>query len=264
MDKAAIDSIVTLALQAHAAGDLKTFTPAILVNGQPLSIEHLQEGRARFRGVFATSMVSEYVNYIKAHTGGEGFIDPDVCAARVFLNLGTKETPGHGDWIAALNLKPTAAFAALLAMNAQRKAQRELVEWVEDWAANLEAMNQGGTVIGIATALPELRNLKIKAVAETTHQDRDLGATRTALEDIEASSAGGIPSHLIFNTEPYAGFAKRSIKMRVSVITGEKPAIVLRIVGKEQLEEDIAREFKEILLRDIGAAATLTIGAFKP
>jgi uncharacterized protein YfdQ (DUF2303 family) len=38
----------------------------------------------------------------------------------------------------------------------------------------------------------------------------------------------------------------------------------LRIVGKEQAEEDIAQEFKTLLQDQIGESAALTIGKFSP
>ncbi|MNY48153.1 hypothetical protein D3C86_1834630 [compost metagenome] len=43
---------------------------------------------------------------------------------------------------------------------------------------------------------------------------------------------------------------------------GEKPVLVLRWIGEEQLREDLAQEFKEVVQQEVGGAAKLTIGSF--
>jgi uncharacterized protein YfdQ (DUF2303 family) len=117
----------------------------------------------------------------------------------------------------------------------------------------------------VGIALQAIRNLTITAVKESTHIDRDLGATRSTLEEVEAKSKSAkIPPHLVFSTIPYQGFAPRDFRLRLSVLTGEKPRLVLRIVGREAIEEEIAQEFKTILLREIGDSATMVIGSFSP
>lgn len=264
MDESAIHAIRDLAIEAAGKNRLDTDTPTIIIGGVVQSLEKFELLRSRFRGKFATTVLADYIQYVKEQGGGPSFIDHKAGAATTFFNLGTKEQPGHGDWVARLMLEPTAGYAAILKQNGQRVPQRALVEWVEDWSPSLSAISKTGEVTGIAPALAALRELKIQQKRETTHSDRDLGATRTALEDIEASSEAGIPSHIVFSVEPYAGFQARQFQMRVSIITGDHPAIVLRLVGQEAMQESIAQEFKDLLRAGIGDAASLTIGEFTP
>lgn len=263
MQAEAIKRIEQLALRADERHVLKEHIPALILDNKVVTIEHLQEGRSRFRGTMSTSVLSEFVAYVKRHPGGSGFIDHKQVKATTFLNLGTQAAPGHADWKAVLNLEPTAAYAALLQIEGAPQSQRSLVEWIEDWSANLSAMKDG-QIISTTAALAAIREVTIEAKRSQTSTDRDLGASKSSLEEIEARAKGGMPSHLLFQTSPYLGLVSREFRLRISVITGERPALVLRIVGKEQEQEDIAQEFKAKLIDEIGDAATLTIGSFSP
>jgi len=265
MDATAINRIADLGVDSALANRLDTHVPAVIVNGNIQTLEHLLEGRRRFRGAFSTSSLTEFAMYIKANPGGSGFIDPKKCTAQVFLNLGTATMPGHADWTASLALEATAAYAALVRINGQPQQQRQLVEWIEDWAHLLQVQfGDGDEPKPINAALPAIRNLTIQASKEVTHTDKDFGASRSALEQIEAKAAGGIPSHLIFTATPYPGFQLRDFRLRLSVVTGDKPYLTLRIVGAEAIAEDIAREFKSLLLEQIGDSASMVLGMFKP
>lgn len=265
MDQSTIEKIESLVLSG--ARPLTTPFPAMLVpNGVSIkSLECFQPLRNRFRGSFETSVLSEFAAYVRANPKGAGFIaDGDNLAARVFFNLGDAADPGHADWTATLNVKPTAAWHALMAIDGKRLSQRELAEWIEDWSDNVIALDSSEDLVPLTQAVAAIRNITISAKSEVGHAERDFGATRTALEDIEAKAAAGMPKLLTFDAEPALGFDNRTVRLRVAVITGEKPALTLRIVGKEALLEDMRREFRELVLREIGDAAVMTIGSFNP
>lgn len=267
MDQSTIEKIESLVLSG--ARPLTTPFPAMLVpNGVSIkSLECFQPLRNRFRGSFATSVLSEFAAYVRANPKkGAGFIaDFDgSLEAKVFFNLGDAADPGHADWTASLNVKPTAAWAALMAIDGKRLSQRELAEWIEDWSDNMAALNSADEGMHLSMAIAAIRSITISAKSEVGHSERDFGAARTALEDIEAKSAGGLPKFLVFEAQPALGFQARTVRLRVAVITGEKPALTLRIVGKEALLEDMRREFRELVLREIGDAAVMTIGSFNP
>jgi uncharacterized protein YfdQ (DUF2303 family) len=252
--------IADLSVQAAKANRIYTDTPAVLHNGNIVSLEKLNNFRSRFRGAFGTSVLSEFAAYLKANPGGVGFIDPKMCTAKMFLNLGTPGLPGHADWTATLWLDNTAAFAAVLAIDGRQQSQRSLVEWMEDWSGNLRQVD-GGSISGVVSLV---RALTIKSNSEVTHTDKDFGAKKSALEEIEARSTSAIPTHVNFRCAPHVGFQDRDFPLRLSIITGEKPALVLRIVSKEALFEEIANEFKDLLIKAVGDAASMTIGSFDP
>lgn len=263
MELATLKLIIEQALQANGRHVLGEHTPALILDNKLVSIEHLQEGRSRFRGSMSTTVLSEFIGYVKRHTGGEVFIDPKKPNATAFLNLGTKDKPGHADWKASLALAPTAAFAALLAIEGKPLPQRDLVEWIEDWVSFLSARRDGAE-ISITEAVTAIREVTIETSKQTTNTDRDFGASKSSLEQIEARAKGGMPTHLLFRVTPYLGLQTRDFVLRISVMSQAAPALALRIVGKEQAEEDIAQEFKTVLQTAIDADANLTIGSFAP
>ena len=71
----------------------------------------------------------------------------------------------------------------------------------------------------------------------------------SAMEKIEAKNKESLPSLIKFQCVPYHHLSLREFHVRLSVLTsGEKPMISLRIVKLEQMEEDIAEEFKSMLV----------------
>lgn len=273
MDESTISKIESLVLAA--VRPLDTQFPAILVptpNGgaSVKSLEDHQPHRNRFRGTYGTNVLSEFAAYVKANPGGQGFIQASSdLAATVFFNLGDQVAAGHGDWRAILKPEATAAYHAALTVDVRPNVltQRELAEWCEDWAGNLfGGTTSDGSPVSLTAAVAAIRNVKFSAKAEAQHNDRDFGATKTTLESIEATAAGGdqLPAKLELRAVPFLGFQERTILLRVALITGDKPGFKLRIVGKEALFEDLAREFRERLLTEIGDAATMLIGSFDP
>lgn len=236
-----------LVANGNEANHIGTDTPALLINGKIVDIEHLQEGRSRYRGRFSTSVMAEFAAYLRNKPGAELFVSPEVARATAYLNLGTQDSPGHGDWAAVLTLKNTAAYQAAVNADGRNVTQRELAEWAEDWAACLTAVRDDESV-NLGTAIAAIRNINIVAKKDVGHQDSNFGAKRSALEEIEAKGAGGLPTHFVITTPPHIGFAERAIKLRLSVITGDAPRLCLRIVAKEALQESIQIEFKERLL----------------
>jgi uncharacterized protein YfdQ (DUF2303 family) len=266
MNESHVNAIASLAREGMLPLKLgiDTDVPAVVLGGKIESLEQYMNERTRFRGAFTTSVIDDFAQYVGAHGGGEGFVDPKACVAKVFLNLGNVDKPGRGDWTATLKLEPTAAFAAVLAVNGKRFEQRALVEWIEDWSDLLQASTPGSERVSIAAVLPAFRDITIAQKRESTHTERDMGATRTALEDIEAKSREAIPTHLAFRAAPYVDFDTREFILRVSIFTGDKPQIGLRIVGIEQQQESISAEFKTKLQNAVGDKAKLLLGAFTP
>lgn len=283
MDGSAISTIQQTAIEAAKANLLDTFMPVVVLRAQSgqqylQSIEAFAEHRSRFRGTFETASIEDFKRYVVARPGGDGFIDPDKMSASVIFNLmdgepGGLRPPGHGDHRAVLTLKPTAAFAALLDFTGPRMAtpQKDFGLWIEDWADHLEAdyaerpdtLKTASDRRGIKQALTAIRKLTIKASNETTHTDRDFGGSRSALDDVEASSANVLPLGFRFTCTPYEGLDEVGAYLRLVVLTdGDKPAFKLRWRQREANIEAIGQDFKQALSHDIGDTATMLLGAF--
>jgi len=248
-------------------------------NEKITSLEGYAPLRNRFRGSLSTNVLSELVSYTKKRqkiiseapdqktfdTIISGFINASSLSAKMFFNLGDVEYPGHADDTANLSMIPLAAYAALNKINGQRLEQREAAEWMEEWNSYLGATGAGGSYISISNAINSIRKIKITEKRETETQARNLGHTKTALEEIDAKNDDGLPEFLSFQCTPYLGFAVREFRLRVSIITSkDSPQIIFRILGKEQSDEDLGIEFKEKLFTELEGIADLTIGTFTP
>lgn len=279
MDSTAINRIGELAVSAEKANRLGTPTAALILgNGggaqRVESIEQLQATRARFRGKFATAQLQDLADYVVARTKNnvrapgqvQGFIDTADMSAKVFFNLGDDSLPGHADHTAALKLKPTAAYAALLAATARPLDQRALHDFVEDWRDLIVPLFDGAPdATRLANTLAAIRDITIETARKVNLVERDMGATRSAMETVDARSSLTLPGGFEFTASPYEGLAVRTFRLRLGVNTGgDKVALVLRIQQAEQVTEQIARDFRTRLAALLGTACPLTLGTFTP
>lgn len=272
MDSTAIKAIEDLAVSA--ADTVQSHMPEGLVvapAGFHLhDTEKFDLGRRRFRGAFATTSIDSFAQYVRKEAEGRvgvrGFIDAERFAAQVFLNLHESAGQvGHADWTASLGLPKTAAYAAALAVDGKQLEQRDLIDWLEDWGANVTAIaDQEGIAMSLAQAITAFRTLEFKAKQDRTHVEDDYRTSASAFEEVEAKAKGAQPSRITFTCTPYLGLPDVALTYRVGVLTEGKPRLVLRIVGREALLEDVVKTFESVLDEKLGDAAELTIGTFKP
>ena len=268
LSKEAIQLVTDTALMA-AGKSLNTYSPtAILPEGaKVVDLEKYQIGRSRFRGVLATNSLVDFSAYVKerAAEGARGFIDQDEMACTLIFNLGTDVAPGHADDRAVLRLKASAGYKAVQAVPGRSMSQKELSDWIEDWNASLNAADDAGQQMSIVKAIAAVRTITIKASSESDHAISETRTSRSAMDQIEATSKETLPASLVFSVVPYEGLSVRNITLRVSVITsGAQPMLKLRWIGEEVQREEIAQEFKTVLQEKIGNAAPLSLGAFDP
>ena len=242
-------TVASLSLEAIE----KSLCPAIVLPNEfkVSSLENLQEGRFRFRGEMKTTSISDFVKYSIKNAIDEGvscFIDADEMSAKTIFNIGTIGEPGHADNTALVKLKQTSPFAALLKIDGVKHRQKELAEWLEDWRDYLIAFDADGNVLDIKQAISAVRRITIESTRSAEHEDHDFSAKRSVLENVEARSKDVMPTAFQFTCTPYDELKERSIKLRYSVLTGgDVPVLVLRIVQLENLEEQIAQEFRNLL-----------------
>jgi uncharacterized protein YfdQ (DUF2303 family) len=234
-------------------------------NFNVVDLERFQAGRTRFRGTFSTHSLADYSAYVveRAAPAARGFIDQDSMSCIVLFNIGTAEEPGHADDRAVLRLKASAAFAAVQAVCGQNLAQKAMSDWIEDWNQHLSATDENGQTMTIAKAIAAVRTITVKASSESDHAVGETRASRSTMDQIEASSKETLPAWLDFKVIPFEGLAEQVIRLRVSVITGgAQPVLKLRWIGEEAQREAIAQEFKAVLDDKVGTAAKLSLGTF--
>lgn len=252
---------------AAAGKTLETDTPTVLVpeSVQIISLEKYQDGRSRFRGTYSTDSLADFGGYVvdRGHALAQGFVDQKAMACKVFFNLGDEDKPGHADDTAVLKLLPTAAYQAVSAIGGKGLSQKDLSDWIEDWSLNLKVFDQAGEEVKLAKAIAGVRNITVKGTTESDHSVGETRSSRSAMEQIEASSKETIPANLVFSTVPYEGLASRDFTFRLSIITsGSQPVLKLRWIGEEVQREEIAQEFKGVLQSLVEDKAVLRIGSF--
>lgn len=251
--------------QLQANNTLETIKELSIRSAVPLhkdvtiqDLEPFMPWRRRYRGEMVTTQIDQFAEYTN-RTAGEVransakpatvpcFVDPDNMTAKVFFDLGTVEFPGHADFTARLNLPKTAAFEELLGKNGRALDQKELAEWLEDWAPQLKVTSETGEPLNLAAAVGAVRRITIGAKSESSSEERTFGGRRSVMSEVEAQNKDTLPAFVEFTCEPYHGLQERTFRLRVSLITSEKPRLVMRIVRLEHHQEEMAKEFREHL-----------------
>lgn len=232
-------------------------------------VEQYFNYRRRARGTMATTSIEDFAVYTKQHIDeapSHIFVDPSEMAATAILNMGSTSQPGHTDNRAKLALKRTAAYQALMAVSGSQLTQDRAAEFLEDWAVNIYCVNENGA-IARKHAVAAIRKITIESSAKVESAVNQLSASKSAFEAIAASSIDPIPQEIHFVCQPYHGLPDRTFSLRLSVVTGAKPLIVLRLIKQEQHEEEMANEFAELVrnsFADDQSKALVMIGTYKP
>lgn len=221
--------------------------------------------RRRARGTMSTAYVAPFAQYAisYAETGAAVFVDAEHMAATAVLDLGTKEVAGHADHRAKLAPVKTAAYAALLGVNGRPQNQQATAEFIEDWAsvARLQFFNADGD-IPQGKALAAIRRITVEALRKVESEEQQLSANRTAFESVKASSQEPIPTTIYYTCKPYADLEERTFVLRLSILTNEKPALVLRIQNLEAHVEAMGNELAQLVQQAMGGALPVLLGSY--
>lgn len=271
LDGNAIQEVQKLAIAGLSIGNIDaTECPTALIpqNAQVESLERFNTLRFRFRGALSTTSIDDFVRYSVGYavfdTPARCFIDADNMSARSIFNIGTLDRPGHADNVAGITLKKTAPFRALLQIDGERLKQKQIAEWLEDWSDYLLAFDAEGGTMPISQAAQAVRRITIQQATQQDHEDGDFSGKKSLMQSVEASSKDVMPVAFEFKCVPYEGLSERAFSLRNSLLTGDEPRFVLRIVQLEAQEEAIANEFRDMLIGKFdGEPVETFIGNFK-
>jgi uncharacterized protein YfdQ (DUF2303 family) len=271
LDSSAIKQVKDLVLSGYHLADVQGLacpTAILPENTAVASLEKFSLERFRFRGAMDTTSINDFVRYAIGYANTElnarCFIDAENMRARSIFNIGTLDNPGHADNISTIQLKKTAPFSALLAINGDRLNQKQIAEWLEDWSDFLTAFDANGETMSIAQAAQAVRRVNIKQVSESAHEDEDFSGKKSLMESVEASSKDVMPVAFEFKCVPYEGLTERRFSLRNSLLKSGEPMFVLRVVQLEAQEEAIANEFRDLLIEKFdGKPVETFIGNFK-
>ena len=205
-------------------------------------LEKFNLNRFRFRGALSTASIDDFTRYSKdlADEGTRCFIDADNMRAVSVLNLGTIDESGHAD-----------------------NSQKSLAEWIEDWADYLVGFDANGDAIQATKAAAAVRKITIEANQTADFEDNDFSGKRSLMESVEAKTKDIMPVAFEFKCVPFEGLKERPFKLRLSIITGDRPVLVLRIIQLEAVQEEMANEFRDLLVEKFKDSKVETfIGTF--
>lgn len=210
-------------------------------------LESYMSNRRRLRGTMTTSCVEDFIAYSvkNKEPGASIFIDADSMSASAVLNIGTTDKPGHADNVAKLTAYTTAAYAALTEINGMQRTQRDIAEFIEDWAANISCMHNGED-LPTPKAASAVRNITIDMARKIESEERSLSASKSTMDSVTASSKDTLPTEIRFKCVPFKDMTERTFALRLSVITSrELPALCLRIIKLEEHKEQMAYEMAD-------------------
>lgn len=271
LDSGTFQQVKELVLSGYHLNDIPGLAcpTTILPDGTTVaSLERFALERFRFRGAMDTTSIDDFVRYSVAYAQEEEkarcFIDADNMLARSIFNIGTLDNPGHADNVASIKLKKTAPFRALLAINGDRLSQKQIAEWLEDWSDFLLAFDAEGETMDISKAAQAVRRVTIQQTNQADHEDSDFAGRKSLMQSVEASSKDVMPVAFEFKCIPYEGLGERRFSLRNSLLKSGEPVFVLRIVQLEAQEEEMANEFRDLLIAQFDDKPVETfIGNFK-
>lgn len=256
MDKSAIEQIqqsANIPAMIDALNIIETDNPVILTpdNFNLIDLERHMEFRTNYRYSFETTSIKDFIKYCSDYdqAGACCFVNQDYMSARTIFDLGTVDEPLHQDNKAKLLIKRTAAYVALLAVNGSKMSQKDASDFIEDWADELIIYSTTGDAMSPTQAAASLRDLTIEAAREVNSKVADYSESMSTMEKVEAKNKESLPGEIKFRCMPYLHLKERFFVIRVSLLTsGDRPALTFRIIKLDSITEEIAEEFKDILV----------------
>ena len=229
-------------------------------------LEPYLSNRRRARGTMTTSNLVSFGSYVKANQeqGAVVFVDKETMSAVAVLNLGTPDGPGQADNKAVIKSEKTAAYKALLMYaSGQGHAQKEVAEFIEDWAGHIDCFAENGIEIKTSQGVAAVRKITIESMRKLESEEKSLGATKSAFESVQASSTESLPTVIRFVCAPYDEFDQRVFMLRLGVLTGEAtPKVNLRIIKLEEHQEEMAAELAGMVRNEFDNEIPVILGSY--
>jgi len=262
-----LEGITKCGVEVQGTNHKKIFVP----DGINLtSIEKMNKYRDRFRGTMGTMSIDSFSDYVAKFSEKTAppscFVRSQEPVANVIFDIGDIENPEHCEHQAKLSLRQTADYARVLSVNSNELTQYGMAAFMEDYAHCLKAVDAEGEPMDIPKAILAVRRVTIDANSKSEHQVNQLSTTRSALEQITATSNGEpLPAWVTFTCAPYLGLSDREFPMRLAL--GESrdsaPRLTLTIADLEGIQEKIQEEFKDLVSSKMPEDVNTYIGNFE-
>lgn len=214
-------------------------------------LDQYMPNRAFYQFNYNTHSIDDFASYAEEfdQDGAKCFLDSENMRAKAIFDIGSEEAPLHQLHKAKIELNKTSAYSKLLSVSGQQYSQRDAAEFIEDWADFLVIATESGEALTAAQAAQALSKMTIDSARQLKSEVGNFSESMSAMERVDVANAERMPANITFTCTPYIGLDKREFVLRVSILTsGDKPKVVFRIVSLEIHKEDIANEFKDLLI----------------
>lgn len=270
MDGSAIKELVELAVAANTGVAIGYNDNALALPDNMVihDIEKYAETPARFRGTFTTNAIDHFVKYASKYYDLDSsalYLDTDAMSALAVFDLGSPDSPLHGDCRAIIKSESTLEFQVVQNAVSNWKPQEAAIDWLEDWLPNLSTQSDASMM----SVIHALRSIRVTADNAKENIVSEFFTSKSALEKIEAkSTVGDIPNTLFFTCVPYSfSDQPRVFPLRVKIkTTKDGVSIAFSCTVLAQIFEQIRQEFEAELtqkLKDAGVDIQIYVGSFK-
>lgn len=214
-------------------------------------LERFRTAPRRMRQKFRTERIEDFIHYVEnsRNTATAVYVSPDGSTARAIIDHGTHDDPEWGEHIADLVLARTPAYKAMRELCGSARSQQQLIDYLEDWACDgLIQSFHNDTELSSGAAIAAIRKVTLNASASSTHEEGDMRAKRSRLEEIAAQGAeGNLPTRFVLLAPMYVGLDVRDFHVRLGITSIDDrvergPAFRLRILREELIRQAIAEE----------------------
>lgn len=251
--------------ERHAHAD-----SVILINKNTnlIDLDQFADGKRRKTGEYTTHSVADFVRFVKDETTPEDckiFVNADLMKATAFLNYGAKGfEQGKLDYKAVIELKMTPVFQKLVNLHHNTVSQRDLIDFLTDYAPVLTPVNSQGETINIGNAINALRQIKIDETKNTQNDVQNFGETRSTFENVKARTADdNMPVIFEVDDACYQSLPKTEISLRlvIKAVDG-KPFFKLMINAIDLLQLERAETFVKMINNDLAGEFDVLLGGF--
>ena len=241
---------------------------AVNKNTNLIDMEQFEDGKRRKTGMYKTHSVADFVRFVKDETTPEHckiFVDSDAMKATAFLNYGAEGfEQGKLDYKAVIELKMTPVFQKLVNLHHNTVSQRDLIDFLTDYAPVLTPVNSQGETINIGNAINALRQIKIDETKNTQNDVQNFGETRSTFENVKARTADdNMPVIFEVDDACYQSLPKPEISLRlvIKAVDG-KPFFKLMINAIDLLQLERAETFVKMINNDLAGEFDVLLGGF--
>lgn len=214
------------------------------------NIERYLPKLQRFAGTYKTTSIDNFAAFVKDHDRGATrvFVDDNSMYAVAILDYVNEFGDAlHCEAKAMIDAKKKSEYTALLEFVSEKHTQKSFAEFMEDYADHIRCFNESGDPIALVKAIAAVRRIEVKATASATSEVQSYTTERSALESMSVNDSNKLPTLIQFTCVPYAEFKEFVFDIRPSVITGDPVKLTARLVRKEEVREEIAEHFCQLI-----------------